>query len=72
MTFRANLEAQVQQKGEFKIPDEMEEAYFVSKGISAWDYRAYPTSLIEYIKLMWHLQQEQQAYIDRKNKPKSK
>lgn len=66
MSFVGNLEAQIQQKGVYKVPDELEEAYFITKGIAWWEYRTMPAHVKSKVQLLWHLENLQQEY---QNKP---
>lgn len=69
-TFVAKLETQVQQKGTYKIPAEMDETYIILKtNWTIWDVRATPAHIIEKLKIHWHLENLQQEY---QNKPKTK
>jgi hypothetical protein len=68
-TFVANLEAQVQQKGTYKIPDELNEAYILYR--TGWSFdqlRATPAHVIEELKFLWHLENMQRDYEQRQTK----
>lgn len=50
------MQATASNKDEFKIPEELTEAYFISKGITWLDYRAMPKHLIDEILFLWQLE----------------
>ena len=68
-SFKADLETQVQHSGSYKIPEEMDESYIITKtGWTIWEVRATPQHIINKLMMHWHLDNEQQKYIERKNK----
>lgn len=55
-TFVGKMEAKIKHSKSFEIPEELEEAYFVAKGVSWRDYRTMPLHLIEKCKAYWYLE----------------
>lgn len=55
-SIQMKAEEQIANKGYYIVPDELMEAYFVSKGINWRDYREMPEHLIAEIDMIWLLE----------------
>lgn len=55
MKIQMKAEEQIADKGGYIIPDELKEAYFISKGISWRDYREMPEHVLGEIEMVWFL-----------------
>lgn len=65
-----NLKAQAEQTGKFDIGTELEEAYFITKGIPFPTYRMMPPNLINKIRLIFELHNIAEKAQERKLKAK--
>lgn len=48
-------EEQIANKGRYTIPDELTEAYFISKGIAWREFREMPDHLLDELSMIWFL-----------------